>query len=99
MGALVGVGDGVGDDGQFVASFVGRPGGWLDADAGRNAGQDNSGDLSPAEFKVELGAVERFLAVFGDQDVAVAQGHLGAELAIVGNRPSMLRPATFARFQ
>jgi hypothetical protein len=27
VGALVGVGDGVGDDGQFVASFVGRPGG------------------------------------------------------------------------
>lgn len=27
VGALVGVGDGVGDDGQLVASFVGRPGG------------------------------------------------------------------------
>ena len=67
VGAFVGIGDGVGHDCQFVASLVRRPGSGLDADAGRDAGEDDPGDLAPAELEVELGAVERVPAVLGDQ--------------------------------
>lgn len=72
MVAILPIGDGVRHDRQFVASLVGRSSSRLDADAGRNAGEDNPGDLAPAELKVEFGAVERAPAALGDQDLAVA---------------------------
>ena len=69
MGTLVGIGHGVGHDRQFVAPLVRRPGSGLHANAGRDAAENDPGDLAPAQLKVELGAVERAPAVLGDQDV------------------------------
>jgi hypothetical protein len=42
--------------------------------------------LRRRKIKVELGAVERAPAVLGDQDVAVAEAQLGAELTVVRDR-------------
>src|SRR5580692_4769180 len=74
MGTLVRIGHCVRHDCQLVAPLVRRPGSRFDADAGRDAGEDNPADLAPAQLQVERGAIERAPAVLGDQDVTVAEG-------------------------
>jgi hypothetical protein len=52
--------------------------GWLNTHTRCDSGEDNAGDLAPAELQVEVGSKERAPLSFGDQDIVrlLVQGSL-----------------------